>query len=87
MLGRSDSPRVDEPRRERPARSGPLDARKNGSLARDGPGDGENGYRGCQGADTLDSPVFDRLILVHPWGPDGWPVYPTVRELTSMNPP
>ena len=35
----------------------------------------------------MDSPVFDRLILVNPWGPDGQPVYQKVRTLTGMNPP
>lgn len=34
----------------------------------------------------LPTRVFDRLILVDPWGPDGLPVYKTVRELTGSNP-
>ena len=32
------------------------------------------------------SPVFDRKILVDPYGPDGLPVYETVREMTGANP-
>jgi hypothetical protein len=50
----------------------------------------ENAPEGCQQCHrpaTLDSPVFDRLILVDPWGLDGQPVYKTVRELTGLNPP
>ncbi len=31
--------------------------------------------------------VMDRLILVDPFGPDGLPVYKTVREMTGLNPP
>jgi hypothetical protein len=31
--------------------------------------------------------VIDRLILVDPFGPDGLPVYQTVREMTGLNPP
>ena len=47
----------------------------------------ELGCRDCHRPDTFDSPVFDRLILVDPWGPDGKPVYATVRALTGLNPP
>lgn len=47
----------------------------------------EEGCRDCHRPETLDSPVFDRLILVDPYGPDGQPVYTTVRELTGANPP
>ena len=32
------------------------------------------------------APVFDRLILIDPYGPDGQPVYETVREMTGLNP-
>jgi hypothetical protein len=41
----------------------------------------------CHRPDTLDSPVFDRLILVDPFGSDGLPVYEKVRALTGLNPP
>ena len=41
----------------------------------------------CHRPATLDSPVFDRLILIDPWGPDGKPVYETVRQMTGLNPP
>jgi len=34
-----------------------------------------------------DAPFTDRLILVDPWGPDGQPVYETIRERTGLNPP
>ena len=47
----------------------------------------ELGCRDCHRPATLDSPVFDRLVLVDPWGTDGRPVYKTVRQLTGMNPP
>lgn len=47
----------------------------------------ELGCRDCHRPDTLDSPVFDRLILMDPWGPDGQPIYQKVRTLTGMNPP
>ena len=47
----------------------------------------ELGCRDCHRPDTLDSPVFDRLILVDPWGVDGQPVYEKVRALTGLNPP
>jgi len=45
------------------------------------------GCRDCHRPDTLDSPVFDRKILVDPYGPDGKPVYETVRQMTGLNPP
>ncbi len=49
--------------------------------------DSAQGCRDCHRPDTLDSPVFDRLILVDPWGPDGQPTYKKVREMTGMDPP
>lgn len=49
-----------------------------------GRGEGAEGCRECHAAD---SPVFDRKILVDPYGPDGQPVYETVRQLTGLNPP
>lgn len=33
------------------------------------------------------SPFIDKKILVDPYGPDGQPVYETVREMTGLNPP
>ena len=45
------------------------------------------GCRDCHRPWTLDSPVFDRKILIDPYGPDGQPVYTTVREMTGSNPP
>jgi len=45
------------------------------------------GCRDCHRPDTLDSPVFDRKILLDPWGFDGKPVYTTVRQRTGLNPP
>jgi len=33
-----------------------------------------------------DSPVFDRKILIDPYGPDGQPVYKTVAEMTGLRP-
>jgi hypothetical protein len=47
----------------------------------------ELGCRDCHRPDSFDSPVFDRKILMDPWGPDGKPVYATVRALTGLNPP
>jgi|CXWL01.1.fsa_nt_gi hypothetical protein len=49
--------------------------------------DQANGCRHCHRPDTHDSPVFDRLILIDPFGPEGQPVYASVRELTGLNPP
>ncbi len=46
-----------------------------------------DGCRDCHRPDTLDSPVFDRKILIDPWGTDGTPTYVTVRALTGLNPP
>ena len=40
----------------------------------------------CHPSDTEDSPVFDRLVLIDPYGPDGKPVYTTVREMTGLDP-
>lgn len=51
------------------------------------PMDAAAGCRDCHRPDTLDSPVFDRLILVDPYGPDGLPIYAPIRELTGLNPP
>lgn len=53
----------------------------------DDPLDPGQGCRDCHRAATHDSPVFDRLVLVDPYGPDGQPVYKTVREMTGLNPP
>jgi hypothetical protein len=47
----------------------------------------ELGCRDCHRPDTLDSPVFDRLILMDPFGPQNAPIYEKVRVLTSLNPP
>ena len=46
-----------------------------------------DGCRDCHQSSTFVSPVFDRKILIDPYGPDGRPVYTTVREMTGMNPP
>lgn len=51
------------------------------------PNHGPEGCRDCHRPDTLDSPVFERLILVDPFGPDGKPVYEKVRAMTGLNPP
>ena len=51
------------------------------------PIDPSMGCTDCHRPATLDSPVFDRLILTDPYGPDGKPVYETVRQLTGLNPP
>jgi len=40
----------------------------------------------CGACHDPDSPVFDRLILVDPYGTDGQPVYQTVREMTGLEP-
>jgi hypothetical protein len=45
------------------------------------------GCRDCHRPRTFTSPVFDRKILIDPYGPDGQPVYTTVREMTGSNPP
>lgn len=42
---------------------------------------------GCATCHNPDSPVFDRRILVDPFGPDGEPVYEVVRAMTGLNPP
>ena len=47
----------------------------------------DEGCRDCHRPDTLDSPVFDRLILVDPLGPDGQTAYEKVRTMTGLNPP
>lgn len=36
--------------------------------------------------DGAPTPVFDRLILIDPFGPDGQPVYQTVRQMTGIDP-
>jgi hypothetical protein len=51
------------------------------------PGDPQAGCRPCHRPATFDSPVFDRKVLVDPYGPDGQPFYLTVRGMTGMNPP
>jgi hypothetical protein len=52
-------------------------------------GAGDHSNPGCAACHTPvgTSPVFDRLILVDPYGPDGQPVYETVRAMTGLNPP
>lgn len=60
---------------------------KEHAWGHDDPVDPNDGCRHCHRPDTLDSPVFDRKILMDPWGPDGKPVYKTMRELTGLNPP
>jgi hypothetical protein len=45
---------------------------------------GAAGCSDCHGGHS--TPVFDRKILVDPFGPDGKPIYKTVRELLSLNP-
>ncbi len=47
----------------------------------------ELGCRDCHRPDTKDAPFPDRLVLVDPWGPDGAPVYETIRARTGLNPP
>lgn len=42
---------------------------------------------GCVVCHMDNSPVFDRMVLVDPFGPDGNPVYETVRQQTGLNPP
>lgn len=46
-----------------------------------------DGCRDCHRPETYDSPVFDRLVLTDPYGPDGKPIYETVRSMTGLNPP
>ncbi|MGB2984542.1 MAG: hypothetical protein WBE26_01555, partial [Phycisphaerae bacterium] len=48
---------------------------------------GPEGCRDCHRPATHDAPVWDRLILVDPWGPNGQPVYQTVRQMTGTDPP
>lgn len=45
------------------------------------------GCRHCHRPATLDSPVFDRKILVDPLDEYNQTVYRTVREMTGLNPP
>lgn len=42
---------------------------------------------GCRECHVAPSGVIDRKILVDPFGPDGQPVYQTVRQMTGLNPP
>ncbi|MCO6437118.1 MAG: hypothetical protein J5J06_08520 [Phycisphaerae bacterium] len=42
---------------------------------------------GCVQCHQAPSGVFDREILVDPFGVDGQPVYQTVRQMTGLNPP
>jgi len=51
------------------------------------PNHGPEGCSDCHRPATHDAPVWDRLILVDPYGPDGKPVYETVRQMTGVNPP
>ncbi|MHC4940966.1 MAG: hypothetical protein ACYTHK_18660 [Planctomycetota bacterium] len=45
---------------------------------------GAAGCSDCHGGH--DTPVFDRKILVDPFGPDGTPVYKTVRGILGLSP-
>ncbi|MBI4717000.1 MAG: hypothetical protein HY763_04290 [Planctomycetes bacterium] len=45
------------------------------------------GCNECHRPATLDSPVFDRMVLVDPFDPTGRAVYETVRQMTGLNPP
>jgi hypothetical protein len=47
----------------------------------------DNPREGCGDCHSPDSPVIDRLVLIDPYGPDGTPVYSTVREMTGFDPP
>ncbi|MBI1826102.1 MAG: hypothetical protein HY287_02210 [Planctomycetes bacterium] len=60
---------------------------KEQAWGHDDPKNPDDGCRHCHRPDTLNSPVFDRLILIDPWGPDGKPIYKTIRQLTGLNPP
>jgi hypothetical protein len=46
-------------------------------------------YEGCWDchSQSMTAPVTDRWILIDPYGPDGQPIYQTVRGLAGMNPP
>lgn len=55
--------------------------------AADAWGGGNPPYGTCDHCHATPSPVFDRLVLVDPYGPDGQPVYDTVRNMTGVNPP
>jgi hypothetical protein len=50
------------------------------------PGSEALGSTSCNECHNGGTPVFDRLILVDPFGPDGQPVYKTVRELLGVDP-
>jgi hypothetical protein len=41
----------------------------------------------CHRPTTLDSPVFERLILIDPFDESGRPVYMTVRDMSGVHPP
>jgi hypothetical protein len=49
--------------------------------------DPRNGCRDCHRPEVKDSPVMDRLVLIDPYGPDGEPVYSSIRKMTGLNPP
>jgi len=48
---------------------------------------GAPGCVDCHPSEGTQSPVIDRLVLVDPYGPDGQPVYQTIREQTGLDPP
>lgn len=50
-------------------------------------GDPQAGCRDCHRAMQFDSPVFDRRVLIDPFGPTAQPLYLTVRGMTGLNPP
>ncbi len=50
-------------------------------------GQAGDGCNDCHRADTQDSPVFDRLILIDPNDPVEGAIYETVRERVGLNPP
>ena len=50
------------------------------------PGSEALGSTSCNECHNGGTPVFDRLILIDPFGPDGQPVYKTVREFVGRRP-
>jgi len=44
------------------------------------------GAAGCSDCHSVNSPVFDRKILVDPFGPDGKPIYKTARGMLQLSP-
>jgi len=50
-------------------------------------GDPQAGCRDCHRPNQWDSPVFDRQVLIDPYGPTGRPLYLIVRGMTGLNPP